>query len=141
MRVVRFMRSLSSALFFSGASLTTTSLTTSLTNLCKFSHIFHLGGLSLTYTTGICPFIPHHQHLHTSTLTQRDSRIMSHSGAGGATTTPSRDNMTHLSLTGAAAIEQTASEEPPMLALPPELQKTIVAYVSTSDRVYPGRRT
>lgn len=42
---------------------------------------------------------------------------------------------THTSLTGPAAIEQTAPEEPPMLALPAELQKTIVEYVSIGDLV------
>lgn len=64
---------------------------------------------------------------------------MSQSGAGGPITSPSRDTMTQPSSAGAAAAESSASEEPAIFTLPVELQKTVVEYVSRSNRVYPKR--
>lgn len=77
--------------------------------------------------------------LHYATPTQHDPHKMSHSGADGATTTLSRNTMAQPSPAGPAAAESGASEEPPIFALPVELQKTVVKYVSLSNRVYPER--
>ncbi|GAB7327215.1 hypothetical protein MBLNU13_g11116t1 [Cladosporium sp. NU13] len=56
---------------------------------------------------------------------------MSHSGADGATTTLSRNTMAQPSPAGPAAAESGASEEPPIFALPVELQKTVVKYLTS----------
>jgi hypothetical protein len=64
---------------------------------------------------------------------------MSHSKAGLATTTPSRDTMSQISPTGLSAAESSAPEEPVIFTLPVELQETVVEYVSLSNRVYPER--
>ena len=53
--------------------------------------------------------------------------------------TPTRDTMFQPDSELPAASTPNASEEPAILALPVELQKTIVEYVSTGDVVLMGR--
>jgi len=149
MRVVQFI--LLHFCLFVGASSTTTSLTNLRT--LALSHRFAHTHRQLSALTTLLPLllhlhVTHLPHLHTprlthlrfATLTQRDPPIMSRPVAGGATTSPSRDIMIRTASSDLAATETSAPEEPAILALPVELQKTIVEYVSTSDRVYPRTR-